>query len=53
MSEDIADHGLLDLGGLRLDEQLDESDESAFARALKRILAPGADGACNGFTASI
>ena len=53
MTEDVADHGLLDVSGLRLGEQLDEGDESAFARALERILAPGVDGTCNGFQASI
>ena len=30
-------------------ERADESDESALARALSRILASGADGPCNGF----
>ena len=53
MTEDVSDHGLLDVSGLRLGEQLDESDESALERALKRILVSGADGACNGFNASI
>lgn len=53
MTEDVADHGLLDVSGLRLGEQLDESDESALDRALKRILASGAGGACNSFNASI
>lgn len=50
MSEDVTDHGLLDLSGLSMDEPL---DESALARALSRVLASSEDGPSNSFSASI
>lgn len=53
MSEDIADGELINVSGLSLAEPLTEAEESALARALNRLLVSGADGACNGFNASI
>jgi hypothetical protein len=52
MNEDSADLGLLDVRGLGLSELLSESNDSAFRRALDRILSPSGD-ACNGFQANI
>jgi hypothetical protein len=50
MSEEVTDHGLLDLSGLSLDAPL---EESALARALTRVLAISEDGPSNSFSASI
>ncbi len=50
MSEEVTDHGLLDLSGLSLDTPL---EESALARALTRVLAVSEDGPSNSFSASI
>jgi hypothetical protein len=53
MNENIDDRGLLDVSKLGLGELMAETDDSAFGRALNRILSSPADGACNGFQASI
>lgn len=53
MNENVADHALLDVSELRLDELMGESNDSALTRALNRILSSPADGAFNGFSASI
>jgi FXSXX-COOH protein len=53
MEENVANCGLLDVSKLRLEELMAEADDSALRRALDRILSPQADGACNGFQASI
>jgi hypothetical protein len=53
MDEDVADCGLLDVSELGLDELMAHADDSALGRALNRILSSPADGACNGFQASI
>jgi FXSXX-COOH protein len=53
MDEDLADCGLLDVSELGLAELLTETDDSALGRALNRILSSPANGACNGFSASI
>jgi hypothetical protein len=50
MGEDVGDRSLLDVSGLSMSEPL---DESALARALKRILASSAEGPSNSFSASI
>ena len=50
MGEDVSDRSLLDVSGLSLRDPL---DESALARALKRILATSAEGPSNSFTANI
>jgi len=50
MSEDVTDHGLLDLSGLSMDAPL---DKSALARALARLLAASENGPSNSFSASI
>lgn len=50
MSEEVTDHGLLDLSGFRLDTPL---EESALARAVARVLAVNEDGPSNSFSASI
>jgi hypothetical protein len=50
MSEEVTDHGLLDLSGLSLDTPL---EESALAKALTRVLAVSEDGPSNSFSASI
>lgn len=50
MSEDVTDHGLLDLSGLSMDAPL---DKSALARALARVLAASENGPSNSFSASI
>jgi hypothetical protein len=52
MNENSADLGLLDVRGLGLGELLSEPDDSAFRRALDRILSSSGD-ACNGFQAAI
>lgn len=52
MNENSADLGLLDVRGFGLDELLSEPDDSAFKRALDRILC-SSDDACNGFSANI
>jgi hypothetical protein len=52
MNENSSDIGLLDLRGLGLHELLSEADDSAFRRALDRIMSPSHD-ACNGFQANI
>jgi hypothetical protein len=52
MSESPSELGLIDVNGLQLDELLREPDDSAFRRALTRILS-GTGSACNGFTANI
>lgn len=53
MNENVADGGLLDISKFGLDELMTEADDSALGRALNRILSSQADGACNGFQASI
>jgi len=53
MNENVADRGLLDVSNLGLGELIAETDDSALRRALNRILSSSADGACNGFQASI
>jgi FXSXX-COOH protein len=53
MNENVADGELLDVSKLGLDELMTETDDSALGRALNRILSSPADGACNGFQASI
>ncbi len=53
VNENSTDLGLLDVSGLRLDELLAEPDDSAFRRALDRILSPSSASACNGFQANI
>lgn len=50
MGEDVSDRSLLDVSGLSLRDPL---DESALARALRRILASSAEGPSNSFSASI
>jgi len=50
MSEEVTDHGLLDLSGISLDTPL---EESALTRALSRVLAISEDGPSNSFQASI
>jgi hypothetical protein len=50
MSEDVTDQSLLDVSGLSIGEPL---DESALARALKRIMTSSAEGPSNSFQASI
>lgn len=50
MGEEITDHGLLDLSGVRL---TDPVDRSALARALNRIIKASDDGPSNSFSASI
>jgi hypothetical protein len=50
MSEDVTDQSLLDVSGLGIGEPL---DESALARALKRIMTSSAEGPSNSFQASI
>ena len=52
MSENVSDQSLLKVGGLGLCEPLDE-DDSALARALRRILASSTEGPVNSFQASI
>jgi FXSXX-COOH protein len=53
MNEDVTDGVLVDVTRLDLGELLAEADESSLARALGRVLACDADGACNGFQSSI
>ena len=53
MSDNVPDLGLLDVSKLRLDELLNEADESALVRALNRVLRSTADDACNTFNAII
>lgn len=50
MGEDVTDRELLDLGGLSMDEPL---DQSALAKALTRVLAASENGPSNSFSASI
>jgi hypothetical protein len=50
MGDDVGDRSLLDVTGLSLRDPL---DESALARALRRILASSAEGPSNSFSASI
>jgi hypothetical protein len=50
MGENVSDQSLLDVSGLGLCDPL---DESALARALRRILASSAEGPSNSFNASI
>jgi hypothetical protein len=50
MSEDVTDQSLLDVSGL---DPGDSLDESALARALKRILMSSAEGPSNSFDANI
>lgn len=50
MGEDVSDGSLLDVSGFSLRDPL---DESALARALRRILASSAEGPSNSFSASI
>jgi hypothetical protein len=50
MGEDVTDQSLLDVTGLDMVESL---DESALARALKRIMASSAEGPSNSFSANI
>jgi FXSXX-COOH protein len=50
MGEDVSDRSLLDVSGLSMRDLL---DESALARALRRILASSAEGPSNSFSASI
>jgi hypothetical protein len=50
MGEDVSDRSLLDVSGLSLCDPL---DESALARALRRILATSAQGPSNSFAANI
>ena len=53
MNENVADGALLDVRELGLDELISEANDSALGRALNRIISAPADGACNGFSASI
>jgi hypothetical protein len=53
MSDDVPDLELMDVSRLRLDELLNQADESALVRALNRVLCSTATDACNGFQASI
>ncbi len=53
MNENAADPGLIDVSELQLDELLSKPDDSAFRRALNRILSSGTGNACNGFQANI
>jgi hypothetical protein len=50
MSEDVSDRSLLDVDGFGMCEPL---DQSALARALRRILAASAEEPSNSFSASI
>ena len=50
MGEDVSDHSLLGVSGLSMRDPL---DESALARALRRILSSSAEGTSNSFSASI
>jgi hypothetical protein len=50
MGENVSDQSLLDISGLGMCDPL---DESALARALRRILASSAEGPSNSFNASI
>jgi len=50
MGENVSDQSLLDVSGLGLCDPL---DESALARALRRILASSAEGPSNSFNANI
>jgi hypothetical protein len=50
MGEDVSDRSLLDVTELSLRDPL---DESALARALRRILASSSEGPSNAFSASI
>jgi hypothetical protein len=50
MNEDVSDQLLLDVNGL---DVCDTLDESALAKALRRILASSAEGPSNSFQASI
>lgn len=50
MGENVSDQSLLDVSGLGMCDPL---DESALARALRRILASSAEGPSNSFNASI
>jgi hypothetical protein len=53
MNENSTDLGLLDVSGLMLDQLLSEPDNSAFARALDRVLSLDDGSVCNGFSANI
>jgi hypothetical protein len=50
MSEAVTDHLLIDITGLDVAKQV---DESALARALSLALASSAESSCNSFQASI
>jgi len=53
MNENSSDFALVDVSELQLDELLSKPDNTAFRRALMRILSPGTGDACNGFQANI
>jgi hypothetical protein len=53
MKESPTDPGLLDMHGIQLDKLLSEPDESAFKRALDRILATSGNACIGGFQATI
>jgi hypothetical protein len=53
MNENSIDHGLLDVRGLGLRELLSDPDNSAFGRALDRIMATSGNACIGGFSATI